>query len=114
AAVEPGSAQPLQGLAWLRSAGGAPKEAVGLLYVAIATDPMADEPHAALWKYLNSEISYDELAAFYEGLALTVDSGEARGRSVSYQGQLLRHKGDKLRADAAAAESTADRISRLG
>ncbi|MFG0320204.1 MAG: tetratricopeptide repeat protein [Planctomycetota bacterium JB042] len=113
AALEPASAYPLQGLAWLRSSGGKPKEAVGLLTVAVATDPLADEPHGDLWRYLNTEISYDELASFYEGLALVAASDAARGRCLQYQGQLHRFQGDKHRADAAAAETATDRISRL-
>lgn len=113
AELAPSSAYPLQGLAWLRKAGGAGSEAVGLLYAAVATDPMADEPHADLWSHLNTEVSYDELAAFYEGLALTSADESARARCTSYQGQLRRFKGDKLRADARHADTNAESISRL-
>ena len=115
AELEPSSALPVQRLAWLCRVAERPR-AKGLLFAAIAIDPLADPPHGELWSYLGKDLEHDELAAFYEGLAHGDDSPEARGRCRNYQGQVLKTKAELRRFEARQAGQlgrTAERLSKL-
>ncbi len=104
----PGSSEPLVRIAWIRKTGGDRTSALGLLFAAVAREPLADAPHAELWSFLNNEVDYDQLAAFYEGLALGAADPAVESRGWNYQGQLIRYKGDKLRMDGNRAGDDGD------
>ena len=103
AEVEPESPLPVQRLAWLEKTAGNGPAAIGMLFAAIAVDPMADAPHGELWSFLGNGVEHEELASFYEGLALTRTDPAARGRCFNYQGQVLIALGKKLHREAPPA-----------
>jgi len=116
AEAEPESPLPIQRLAWLEKTAGESQKAIGLLFVAIAMDPMEDVPHGDLWNLLGNGLNYEQLASFYEGLALSHEEADVKGRCFNYQGQVLIALGAWLRAEAAQAleqDDEAERINRL-
>ncbi|MFH0945034.1 MAG: hypothetical protein V2A76_07535 [Planctomycetota bacterium] len=113
AELEPDSPLPIQRLAWLEKTEGNGPAAIGLLFAAIALDPMVDAPHGELWSFLGNGVEYDELASFYEGLALTRTEPTARGRCLNYEGQVLIAMGQKLRRDAPPAGRDGPSAERL-
>ncbi len=114
-ALAPGSAEPALALAKLRKADGRRDEAIGILFAAIARDPLQDAPHTELWSYLGPELGYGQLAAFYEGLARTATEPKTIARAWNYSGQVWASSAEFRAAGfrASSAESTAgDRIAK--
>ena len=114
---QPESPLPIQRLAWIKQTAGDAEGAIGLLFVAICSDPMEDGPHGELWRFLGNGLDYEQLASFYEGLALTHKGADVKGRCLNYQGQVLIALGARLRSDAARTgeqAGEAERLNQLG
>lgn len=110
--LEVSSALPLERLAWLHQTGGDAESAVGLLFAAIARDPASDSPHAALWAHLGTDLTYERLAAFYDGLALCDYDSLLRARCRDYQGQVMARRAEAMRLTAAESGRTGDLTGR--
>lgn len=113
ATLEPDSATPLQRLAWIKKTARDPRGAIGMLFAAIAKDPMSDAPHGDLWKYLGGDLSYEQLGAFYEALVVSFADEKVRGRCLNYQGQILLNHGQKLKFDAIKEQDKGNEKGRL-
>lgn len=110
--VQPESAAPLHGIARVREAAGDVEGAIGLLYAAIAKDPNGG-PHADLWKYLGSSVTYARLTAFYEGLSLGTYDAPTRARCLDYAGQVLASDAAARKAAASVAASKRDNLGKV-